>query len=136
MASFSVPSLTQAISVAFEVTVTDARGGSSVATVDTTLLPETLEGVTITSPGAAPIKAGKKVKIVWTPDAGLAGTLLVEASVDGGATWETVAAGVSPTTKKVKWKTTQQQKTGGAIVRITSEADTRAVSYSAAFALQ
>src|SRR5690606_21528538 len=100
------------------------------------VVPESLPGVTVTSPVAsASIKPGKKLKIRWTPDAGLEGTLRVELSRDGGLTFEPILSGVNAKKGKAKWKSTGP-KTSTAILRVTSESDPRSQSFSSVFAIQ
>jgi hypothetical protein len=104
-ASFVAPAVSEETRLTFRLAVEDGRGGRGEDTIVVTVVPGALPGVTVTSPAtSAAVKAGKKLKIRWTPDAGLEGTLRIELSRDGGVTFEPLFSGVAARAGKAKWR--------------------------------
>lgn len=135
IATFPAPSVGAETELAFTLTTTDGRGGTGQDDVRVTIVPGELPGITITSPaaGAAP-KVGKNLKVRFAVEAPITGTVLIELSRNGGATFETIADGVAATSGRWKWKITGP-KTSAAIVRITSTSDSRSQGFSSVFAI-
>lgn len=127
--SFQVPSVSDEETLTFKLTVDDGRGGVGEDTVEVTVLPEPLPGVSVISPAAgAALKVGGKLKLRWAADPGLEGALRIELSRDGGATFEVLFDEVPASPGKKKWKVTGP-KTGAVVVRLTSLADPRSQTY-------
>ncbi|MCC6744593.1 MAG: hypothetical protein IT175_12105 [Acidobacteria bacterium] len=134
--TFVAPSVASDTELAFTLTTTDGRGGTSQDDVVVTVVPGTLPHINLTSPAAgAVLKLGKKLKIRFAADAAITGTVLIELSRNGGSTFETIADGVSVTSGRWKWKSTGP-KTKAAIVRITSTSDGRVQGFSQVFSIE
>jgi hypothetical protein len=103
-------------------------------------------------PGRDPLRLGVGVAVLHRPRGlrrdvadlradcrgrapGLEGTLRVELSRDGGATFEPLFAGVAASAGKRKWVATGP-KTTAAVIRVTSESDTRSQRFSPAFTIR
>jgi hypothetical protein len=134
--SFTVPEVSDETPLTFELTVEDGRDGVGKDSIVVTVLPEALPGAAVTAPAAgASVKVGAKLGVRWAADPGLEGTLRVELSRDGGATFEPLFAGVAASAGKRKWVATGP-KTTAAVIRVTSESDTRSQRFSPAFTIR
>lgn len=135
-ATFAAPNVGGNTDLAFTLETTDGREGESQDTVVITIVPGSLAGIDVTAPAAgAGLNVGKNLKIRFTVDAPLTGTVHIELSRNGGSTFETIADGVATTAGRWKWKVTGP-RTKAALIRITSTSDGRSQGFSGVFAIQ
>lgn len=120
VATFVAPSVAGDTPLAFEVTVSDGRGGSATDSMTVLVRPVAARIVVAAPTGGARWKIGSTKKIQWTlSDPALQGTVRIELSRDGGVTWSTVRASVPVQRGRRKWMVTGPP-TSNAVIRITS----------------
>lgn len=128
--SFIVPPVDSESALSFTLTVEDIRGAVTTDTVTVTVLPGDLATIAVTSPtGASEVKAGKKLQIRWTADPTITGTVRIELSRDGGATFETLFDDAPVASGVRKWKVSGPSTTA-ALLRITSNGDQRVQGFT------
>lgn len=73
------------------------------------------------------------VPLRWIAGGGIAGTVCIDVSRDGGVSWQNVDSGIPATNEVFEWTLTGMDDSPATVWRITSEADARVTSQSSVF---